>query len=92
MTYLFQIPTFGVAGGVVRQKAKHKQQNEEGYNNVNNNFESFHPDISRGIKNKCIDSMDSIQKLYGFLSYKNAVSLLGRISLLARYQSGKVTE
>jgi hypothetical protein len=39
---LFQVAAVGVARGIVGQKAKHKQPDEEKHDNVNNYFEGQH--------------------------------------------------
>jgi hypothetical protein len=45
---LFQIFAIGVAGWVIGQKTKDKQKHKEGNNNINDYFEGFHPDHSKG--------------------------------------------
>jgi hypothetical protein len=43
---LLKVTTLRVAGGVIRQEPEHKQGNEEQHDDVNNDFERQHRNIS----------------------------------------------
>jgi hypothetical protein len=76
LVHLFEIPPTRVTCWVIGQKAKDKQANKEGDNDIHNNFKSQHKGISQDekLKETAILIADN-----SFSSYRNVVPFLAVI-------------